>query len=285
MRTLLIVLSIFIQTTLTVDASKPTINTIENINLNIKDHEVAVTFLGLSAGEATLIQGANNENILVNVGGKETGAELEGWLNLYDVKEISKLILTKNEQQLSDKQINSLVSKYNIKEIITTPEHSGQIVKKLDSTIKAAVVSWTMGTKKTILPEMTAVVQYVGNDVNEGMDLTLDFFNHRIFLMSSFTPRAEEALLKKNLENINVFKIPNCAMEDSLSEKLIQYLNPQISILFAPEEDEHDSDILVDLHETWSEIYSTKKHGTITIKFTDSNYEVITIPIEVDEEN
>ena len=283
MRTLLLLLSIFIQSTLMVEASKTTtVNNIENIDLNIKDHEVAVTFLGLSEGDSTLIQGSNGENILVNAGGKETDAELEGWLYLYDVKKISKLILTKNNLELSEKQINRLITKYSIKEIITTPELSAQITNKLSLPNKPAVVTWGEGTKKTILPELTAVVQFVGNEPNEGMDLTLDFFNHRIFLMTSFTPHAEETLMKKNLENINVFKIPNCAMEDSLSEKLIQYLNPQISILFAPEEEGHDPDILVDLHETWSEIYTTKKHGTVTIKFTDSNYEVITIPVEED---
>jgi competence protein ComEC len=283
MRTLLLLLSIIIQSTLMVEASKTTSNNIENINLNIKDHEVAVTFLGLTEGEATLIQGSNGENILVNAGRKETDAELEEWLYLYDVKKISKLILTNNQQELSDKQINQLITKYSIKEIIATPELTAQITNKLNLTNKPAVVSWAQGTKETILPDVTAVVQFLGNEPNEGMDITLDFFNHRIFLMTSFTPRAEETLLKKNLENINVFKIPNCAMEDSLSEKLIQYLNPQISILFAPGGEQHDPDILVDLHETWSEIYSTKKHGTVTIKFTDSNYEIITIPIEDEE--
>jgi beta-lactamase superfamily II metal-dependent hydrolase len=279
MRTLLLLLSIFIQSTLLVEAAKPTSN-IENIDLNIRDHELAVTFLGLTEGEATLIQGSSGENILVNTGGKETDAELEGWLNLYDVKEISKLILTSNEHELSEKLINRLITKFSIKEIITTREISAQLSKKLNVTNKPAVISWEQGTKEKILPEVTAVVQFVGNEPNEGMDFTLNFFNHRIFLMTSFTQRAEETLLKKNLENINVFKIPNYAAEDSLSEKLIQYLNPQISILFPPEAEQHDPDILIDLHETWSEIYSTKKHGTVTIKFTDSNYEVITIPIE-----
>jgi len=283
MRTLLVILFLFIQTTLMVEASIPSLNDIENIDLNIKDHEVAVTFLGLSEGEATLIQGANNENILVNAGGKETVAELEGWLYLYDVKDISKLILTTNELELTEKQFNRLISKYHIREIITTPELSAEIKKEQGTTNKAAVVSWGARTKKRILPEMTAVVQFVGKDDNEGMDLTLEFFNHRILLMTSYTPRAEETLMTKGLENINVFKIPKYAMKDALSEKLIEYLNPQISILFAPEEGRHDPDILVDLHKSWSEIYSTKKHGTITIKFTDSNYEVITIPIEADE--
>ncbi len=40
---------------------------------------MAVTFFGLSDGEATLIQGAKGENILVNTGGERTQAELEGF--------------------------------------------------------------------------------------------------------------------------------------------------------------------------------------------------------------
>lgn len=283
MRTLLLFLAIFIQTTFIVEASPTISNNIENIDLNIKDHEIAVTFLGLSAGESTLIQGSNGENILVNAGGNETEAELDGWLYLYDVKEISKLILTNDKQVPSDNHINRLITKYGIKEIITTPALKDQLTKKLAFTTKAAVIAWREGTKEAILPELTAEVQFVGNKPNEGMDLTLQFFNHRIFLMTSFTPLAEKMLLKKDLENINVFKIPNCAKEDSLSEKLIQYINPEISILFAAEEDEPDQDILVDLHETWSEVYFTKRHGTVTIKFTESNYEVLTIPVESDE--
>jgi competence protein ComEC len=283
MRILLIILAIFIQTTFIAEATPTASNDIANIDLNIKDHEIAVSFIGLSAGESTLIQGPKGENVLVDAGGEETEAELEGWLNLYDVKEISKLILTNEAAVPSDQHLNRLADKYGIKEIITTPALTEQLSKNLTLTSKAAIVPWGVGTKATILPELKAEVQFVGKNQNEGMDLTLEFFNHRIFLMTSFTQLAEETLLKKNLENINVFKIPNCAKEDSLSEKLIQYLNPQISIFFAAEEDEPDPDILVDLHETWSEVYFTKRHGTVTIKFTDSNYEVLTIPVESDE--
>jgi competence protein ComEC len=283
MRILLIILAIFIQTTSIAEASPTVSNDIANIDLNIKDHEIAVSFIGLSAGESTLIQGPNGENVLVNAGGEETEAELEGWLYLYDVKEISKLILTNDAAVPSDQYLNRLADKYGIKEIITTHALTEQLSKNLNLTAKAAIVPWGVGTKETILPELTAEVQFVGKNQNEGMDIILEFFNHRIFLMTSFTQLAEETLLKKNLENINVFKIPNCAKEDSLSEKLIKYLNPQISILFAAEEDEPDPDILVDLHETWSEVYFTKRHGTVTIKFTDSTYEVLTIPVKSEE--
>jgi beta-lactamase superfamily II metal-dependent hydrolase len=262
-----------------VEASLPFSSKIENIDLNIKDHEVVVTFFDLSAGESTLIQGPNGENLLVNAGGKKTEAELDRWLYLYDVKEISTLILTNDGEELSHKQINRLILKYNIKEIITTPELSAQLTKNGDTTSKIAVISWGEGTKKVILPELTSMVQFVGNEQNEGMDLSLQFFKHRVFLMTSCSPRAEQKLLKENIEDVNVFKIPNCAKKNSITEKLIQYVNPQISILFAA--DHHpDPDILHDLYDVWSEVYFTKKHGTVTIKFTDSNYEVITIPVQ-----
>jgi len=282
MKILLIILAIFIPSSLLAKADTSITGQVENVELNIKEHEAAVTFLGLSAGEATLVQGPNNENILINAGGKGTKAELESWLSLYNVKEISTLILT-NGQELSYNKINQVIMKYNIKEIITTPEFSKLLAKNLDQSIPISFISWGEGTRKEILPEMTAEVQFVGNEPNEGMDLMLNFFEHNIFLMTSFSNRAEQTLLKKNLKNVNVFKIPNSNKEKPLSDQLIQYLNPQISILFAVKEHQPNINILHDLHGIWSEVYFTKKHGTVTIKFTESNYEVITIPAEVEE--
>ncbi|WHY75853.1 hypothetical protein QNH20_17200 [Neobacillus sp. WH10] len=283
MKILLILLAIFIPSTLIAKAETSITGQVENVELNIKEHEAAVTFLGLSAGEATLVQGPNNENILINVGGKGTKAELESWLSLYNINEISTLILTNGVQEISYSKINQVITKYKIKKIITTPELSKLIAKNLDQSMPISFISWVEGTKKEILPEMTAEVQFVGNEPNEGMDLMLNFFEHNIFLMTSFSHRAEQTLLKKNLKDVNVFKIPNSNKEDTLSDQFIQYLNPQISILFAVKEHQPNINILHDLHSIWSEVYFTKKHGTVTIKFTESNYEVITIPAEVDE--
>ncbi|MGJ7909399.1 ComEC/Rec2 family competence protein [Neobacillus sp. LXY-1] len=256
---------------------------VENIDLNLKNHEMAITFLGLSAGEATLIQGPNGENILVNTGGKNTEAELVNWLALYDVKKIQTLILSKDVQNLAVPRLNKFISKYNIKEIISTPANEGWLKKNIDPEAQVQITVWGIGTKKTTIPDLTAEVQYVGNEPYEGLDFLLRFYKHRIFLMSSLSEKSEETLMHKKLDGINVFKTPNCSEEKSLSEAFIQYLNPEISILFASEDSHPDPKILHDLHKTWSEVYFTKRHGTVTVKFTDSKYEAITIPIEEEE--
>ncbi len=283
MRLLLILLTLFIPYHSIVKAASSINGNIEKIDLNLKDHEAAVTFFALSEGEAVLIQGSDGKNILINTGGKDNRAELESWLDLYKVKEITTLILTYVDTNYPYDQINGLISKYNMKEIFTTPKIAAKVAKAVDPQKQISISTWAEGAKKELLPDLTTEVQFVGNEADEGLDLTVQFFMHRIFFMSSFSERADLALLNKNLEDVNVFKLPNGAKADSLSEKLIQYLNPQISVLSSVDGHEPDSDLLYHLHNTWSEIYFTKRHGTITIKFTDSKYEVITIPVEGDE--
>lgn len=280
MRTLLILVILFIPFSLISKAENVIDSQVENIDLHLKENEAALTFFDLSEGEAILLQAANGKNILFNMGGKGTKAELERWLKLYDVKEISTLFLT-NLEVTSLEKLEKLVTAHNIKEIITTSDISAQVIN--EGTLNhIRILTWRTGVKEEILPELTAEVEFVGNGLNEGMDLKLQFFNHTIFLMNSNSSRAVQILMQKNLKNINVFKIPNTNMNDSLSEQLIQYLNPEISILLEGE-DSPDSKILRDLNETWSEVYFTKKHGTVTVKLTEKNYEVITIPIMKDE--
>jgi len=281
MRIFLMILALLIPSSMTVKAETTLPTEVEKIDVKLAEHQAAVTFLGLTTGEATLLQGPNGENTLINIGGSGDILELEGWLSLYKVKELSTMILTNNTEELSIDKIDKLIYKYHIKEIIATPKVSAFLTKELSHQID--ITSWDEGTKKEILPEMFADVQYVGNQDHEGMDLMLRFFKHNVFLMTSYSQRAEQKFLSKNLEDIHVFKIPYHLTKDSLSDQLIQALNPQISILFGAEEEQLDQDLLRDLQGIWSEVYFTKKHGTVTIKFTESNYEIITIPLKDEE--
>jgi beta-lactamase superfamily II metal-dependent hydrolase len=282
MRKLILVAAIFFHLTSIGSASSYDYGNVESIDLNLKDHEIAVTFLGLGDGEATLIQGSNGENILVNTGGEETSDELREVLKTYGVKEISTLIIT-NTQYLFLDQLTQIISKYKVKQLIATAEMAKELKNMSPSFTEVKVIPWTEGTTQVLFPDLSAEVLYAGIGETEGIDFTLQFFKHRLFLMTSSSQQAEENLLKRNLDDVTIFKVPNWAKEDSLSEKLIQHVNPQISILFESEQHLPDPNIIYDLQDTWSEVYFTKKHGTITIKFTENNYEVFTFPVEKED--
>ncbi|MEH7012631.1 ATP-dependent DNA helicase [Neobacillus niacini] len=282
MKRLLLVAAIFFQMTSIGSASSFEYGNVESIDLNLKDHEIAVTFFGLGDGEATLIQGSNGENILINTGGEETSEELREMLKTYGVKEVSTLIIT-NRQNLFVDQLTQIISKYKVKQLMSTPEIANELANMAAPFTEVKVIPWQAGTTQVLFPDLSAEVLFAGRGENEGIDFMLQFFKHRLFLMTSSSHLVEENLLKKNLDDITIFKVPNWAKENSLSEKLIQYVNPQISILFESEQHQPDPDIIYDLQDTWSEVFFTKKHGTITIKFTENNYEVFTFPVEKED--
>jgi competence protein ComEC len=281
MRILLLMMALLIPSSIMVNAETRLPSEVKKIDVILTEHQAAVSFLGLSTGEAMLVQGSNGENILINIGGQGAFSELEGWLSLYNVKELSTLILTNNHEKISIERIGKLIKKYKIKEMVTTPVISEFFTRETSNPIKVTV--WKEGTKKEILPDMFAEVQFLGNEEDEGMDLLLRFFKHNLFLMTSFSQRAEQKFLAKNMEDVHVIKIPYNHTEKFISDQLIQTLNPQISILFGTEEDRLNQDLLRDLQSIWSEVYFTKKHGTVTIKFTEANYEIITIPLREEE--
>lgn len=274
MRVLLLIFTLLFQLTASAEAESDKFGNVENIDLNIKEHEMAVTFLGSQNGGSAIIQAYNGENALAFSGGNLL--ELEDWLALYKVKEISKLIMTKEVSLTSN--LEELIEKYNIKELIAPSEMVFRINKNLHLENGIVLTSWQEGTRMVLLPEITAEVQFAGNEKDEGLDFTLNFYKHRIFFMNSFSDRAEQKLLGKKLGEVNVFKVPSTAKDDSLSEQLIEHVNPQVSILNADDEHQRGDELIDDLYEAWSEVYLTRKHGTVTIKFTESNYEVFTIP-------
>ncbi|WP_042457769.1 ComEC/Rec2 family competence protein [Neobacillus dielmonensis] len=281
MRTLLILVPMLFSFSFIVGAETINSSNVENIELNLKDHEMAVTFISLSDGEATLIQGPDGRTILVDIGGKDTEKELNRWLKLYKVKNIDSLILTKADEKLSYPQLNSLIAKYGVKEIITYPGGYADVLGQIDEQYEVKVYPWEQGQREELLPELIAEAQLAGTQQNEGLNFTLEFFNNRLFFLSSFNNRAEETLLKKDIGNVTVLKI-SCRDSTPLSGEFLAFLNPEISILPAAE-DVTDSEMISNLHDTWSEIYSTKRHGTVTLKFSETKYEVFTIPVKKEE--
>jgi beta-lactamase superfamily II metal-dependent hydrolase len=279
MRSLVILVTVFFYMVSIAFASPSPAGSVENIDVKLKDHEMAVTFFCLTDGEATLIQGSKGENILVNTGGERTQVELEEMLCLFGVEKISALIITSGQNVFANR-INDLITKYNIQEVISTPEISRTLTKITDPSVQVEFTSWEEGSSKVLFPELTADVIYAGVGEDEGLDFTLQFLEHRLFLMTSYSSEAELVFLKSDIQDIHIFKVPNWAKVDSLSEKLVQYINPEISILFESENHQPDPEIINDLTDTWSEIYFTKKTATVTIKFTEKNYEIFTIANE-----
>lgn len=248
---------------------------VEGVDVNLKRNELAFTFLAISDGEAALIQHANGENVLMNTGGKGTLKEIERLLALFHVKELSTVILTNSEQE----NLDQLIQKYNVRRILTG-EAGHKVLTETSIPTDVKVQSSKQGDLLKLMPGLSAEVIFDGNEENEGTDISFQFFHHQIFYVSSASHNAEQAFLGEPLRNVNIVKLPLFAAKGSFSDLLIEHLDPQLAVIFQSSTIKPDPDLVEMLHEAWIDVYFTKQHGTVTIKLTESTYDVITIASE-----
>lgn len=248
---------------------------VESIDLKLKSDELAITFFSLSDGESALIHHGNDEKVLINTGGKGTEGELKKLLELYGVNQISTVILT-DEELYNKASLKWLINNFGVREFIAS-ESAVSELKAEKGISNLDFHSWTQNTKQQLFPELYAEVLYEGSEQGEGMDISFTFERHRILFMNSTSARAKEALMGKELSNVNMIKLPAFGRAGSISEDMIKHIDPQIGILFYRKSIKHDTDLFRLLNDAWVDVYYTRKHGTITIKFTDVNYELFTI--------
>jgi beta-lactamase superfamily II metal-dependent hydrolase len=248
---------------------------IEKIDLKLLDDEVAFTFLNLTNGEATLMQNAQGEAILINTGHLDTKSELKNYLNLYGITSINKIILTKIGPDY-DGNLGWLLSEYSVKKVIVPSS-----VKKED--IKVPLVpleKWAVGTKvESLFGSSINVVQIIGSE--NAMNFTLKYGEHRFLFMSVASQALETDLIKQHpLKDVNILKVAEFANNNGTSQRLLDAVDPQVAIIFSKKNSYPSADVLERLQSTWIDIYYTKQFGNITVKCNKENYEVITITVQ-----
>jgi competence protein ComEC len=248
---------------------------IENVDLNLKENELAMTFFSLTDGEATLIQHPNGETVLINSGGTKTKAELKNLLELYGIDKISKVVLT-NQHQSNIENLNWILENYHVSECYSNESTSSVIKSLMKPDVAVSQLIWDENTNEEILPGLKIEVL---ND-EDGIDLSVEFLSHRILLLNPVNQTTEKQLLAKQFAKTKIVQFRGYGDEQQISDELINHLDPQVAVFFQKENNKPDQELFQRLAEAWVDVYFAKRHGTITIKFTDNNYEVLTISNE-----
>ncbi|QOR65238.1 hypothetical protein IM538_15590 [Cytobacillus suaedae] len=254
---------------------------IEKVDLKLSNKELAITFLNLSSGEATLIQHGNGENVLINTGGPETQAELENLLKMYNVSLVKSIIITKEDPEYQS-NLEWLTKRYPTSKVVIGEQFSTPAFLS-----KERIIKLKKDDSHAIVPLLKAKVVHEGlsTDGLQSYDLFLEMGRHYLLYMSTANINTELSLLtNEELSKVNILKIPNFAQNDGSSQDFIEHIDPQVAIIFTKKNLNPSPDVMERLKETWIDTYMTKQFGNITIKANRNEYEVITISIESSQE-
>ncbi|WP_417900037.1 hypothetical protein ABN702_07170 [Bacillus haimaensis] len=248
---------------------------VENIDLKLDEEEIAFTFLDLPNGESTIIQNSEGENILINTGAPESEDELQHYLKIYGVDEISGLIITSPDVEYTG-NLKYLLDNFTIDKVILPRSMS-------DARLDIETDWWEKGTKSELVEDLN--VQVLNEDYSKkkhlGMDLLFEFNETHLLYMTSADKEVENRLLQQhNLSVVNIIKVGDFGNDTGTSKKFLKACDPQTAVVFHKETTEGKSQVLERLQETWLDLYLTSQKGNITIKMQKGDYHVFTLTLD-----
>ena len=248
------------------------------IDFNLETNELAYTYFDLSNGEATLIQSGKGGNVLIGTGDHSSQIELAKRLHMYHVNELDTLILTSNKNEYIA-NTNWILKNYHVKKLVVPISLKSELEKKLPNETVTVVEGWKTGMKEEVLPGLEIETLFASEDTNIGDDiglvLSLQYGEHRTLYMGIDNFNIEQRLLDSYMLKSAVLKVGEFGSPLATSEEFLKEVDPQVAILFKKLGHNPDTSVLERLQETWIDVYQTFQLGSISIKCTPNNYEIL----------
>ncbi|MBU9714628.1 ComEC/Rec2 family competence protein [Evansella tamaricis] len=249
----------------------------DKVELNLNNDEIAYTFFDLTHGEATLIQGYEG-TVLINTGHRNSQEELEDRLEMYHVNNINTLMITSKQSEYIG-NLSWVLNNYPINRIII-PSSLKQSLAPALKQFTGDVALYKKGDSFSLLDDLRSEILYV--EEHKGMDeggsaFFLTHHTNKLLYLTVANMHVEEELVKEFDLKTTVFKVPDFGSDRGTSQNLLEEADPQVAVIFRNGEDRPSNFVLERLEETWIDVYQTSRIGSVTIKCTEEDYEVITV--------
>lgn len=252
--------------------SKSAEASIESVDLNLGNHEVAITFLDLSVGEAILLQRSEGGAVLINTGSSASEEELIDRLQILNVKDISKVFLT-NADEVYTGNFNTLLRYFNVDELLI----SDQLQKSLISPIPSQVGKTLVRDKQKL--ELIEDVNAEIISISKAGEVTymLSLGSQHLLMMGEVDVELEESITSSG-RTVEVLKVANFGDGNGTSAEFLSAIDPQMAVIFRHKNIDVSESVLERLSETWTDVYYPYRIGSVTLRFQNDRYDVITLP-------
>ena len=245
---------------------------IQSVDLHLRRHEVAITFLDLSVGEAILLQQANGGSVLINTGSSISEDELINRLQMFKVKEISKVWLTNPDEAYAG-NITALLRYFDVGEVLTT----NQLEKTLITHIPSQVVQTHVEDKQKIELMEDIKVEIINISKAGSVTFMLSLGSQDLLMMGETDVKLEESIASSG-RTVEVLKVANFGAGNGTSAEFLSSIDPQMAVIFRHKNIDVSETVLERLSESWTDVYYPYRIGSVTLRVQNDRYDVITLP-------
>ncbi len=243
------------------------------LNLQLKDEEIAFLFFDIPNGEATLIK-TTEHSILVGTGSNDSIQALQKRLTKFHINHIDTIILPRFEDEYAG-NTHALIERFHVRNVIVPAEGKEMALKEFDKE-GVEISGWEEGGHDNLIPNLLVEVLPGIQTLTPNLSMDINFKGHHVLIASEANEHLEKKWLP-SLNKINVLKVAEFGLSKEMSQSFLDIIDPQVAILFAKENSQPNPQILERMQETWIDTYQTRQNGTILIKANANDYKLITI--------
>ncbi|WP_408006501.1 ComEC/Rec2 family competence protein [Pseudalkalibacillus sp. A8] len=255
-------------------------NAVKNIDLNLKKDDIAISFLELESGEATLIQDSEGRNVLIDTGSEQSAEEFKQQMRVFHVDQIDTLILTNKGEQFTG-NLEWLTDEFDISKVFVAQNVVNDLTERIqvpDGTVKPLET----GNQFKLLDKISVKVKYLEkHKENEIGGMALDFqygIKHFLF-MGVANESAEKAIIQDGSLNASLIKIGGFGHYFGTSEELLDHINPEVAVIFKRSGYRASDEVMFRLEDRWTEIFKPYEQGIVMVKTNQKEYEITQIPL------
>ncbi|MBM7542536.1 hypothetical protein [Amphibacillus cookii] len=228
--------------------------------------EVVVYFLDLPDGEATLVQGTNQQYTLINTGSKASEIYLIKFLETLEIDTIKHLIITDNDQSYCANK-DLIINKFDVKHVFDISETMNQHRTKLATP--------TLSKEPTSIhldAGLTFHVLAVSNQPRSSTNVLT--YNNQAILFMGRTSITDDDIENFNKYDFQIVKTAHFGATFLPARHILTKINPDVAIFFTSSQNETDGQLLYYLEERWIEPYFLEDVGSLIAIFKDSDYDI-----------
>ena len=248
-----------------------------------------IQMIDVGQGDSILLH-SNNENILIDTGGKLTFSDEEAsnivkkttlpLLKSLGIRKLKTLILTHGDADHMGEAIN-LVENFKVEQVIFNCGEFNELEQELIKVLDKKKIPYYTCVEELNMNDNKLYFLNSGNYDNENDNSNViyaAFDNYKFLFMGDAGVEVEKDLIKKyNLQNIDVLKIGHHGSKTSSSKTFINEINPKYSIISVGENNRygHPNDNVLEALDN-SKIYRTDQDGSVIFKIKNNKLKIET---------
>lgn len=229
---------------------------------HFSDNYIDVVFLNIPNGEASAIVDYEEEQaILINTGASSSREKLLEHLERLSINKIDAIFITNNAEEYTG-NLEYLMNHYPDVEVYGPSSLSSLDLPDFKQWDQQREIEWG-----------DLSFQIVDVSVRGNISFIVQFGDENVFFLNDGQEDIDFDFIHN--EDIDIIKIAEFASGTTPSDELLAMMDPYVSIIFTSKNHQINDDLIKLLSSRWIDVYFVHKTGSIYIRFTKDDYEIL----------